>query len=109
MTAFISPYRADRDRGARDHAPAIFHRDLHRRAARRLRAARPKGLYKKARAGRDPEFTGISAPYEPPVAPELEIPTGEWTPERCLAALVDYVERRLAYRAAAKLQAVAPT
>jgi adenylylsulfate kinase-like enzyme len=53
------------------------------------------------------EFTGISAPYEPPVAPELEILSGEWSQERCLAALLDYVERRLAVRAAAKLQAVA--
>ena len=68
-----------------------------------------KGLYRKARAGEIHEFTGVSAPYEAPRKPELEIPSGEWTPQRCLAALVDYVERRLAYRASAKLQAVAAT
>jgi adenylylsulfate kinase-like enzyme len=51
------------------------------------------------------DFTGISAPYEPPVAPELEIPSGEWSTERCVAALVDYVEQQLAYRPA-KIRAV---
>ena len=66
-----------------------------------------KGLYRKARAGELKEFTGISAPYEPPAAPELEIPTGEWSQERCLAALMDYVERRLALRTAPKLHVVA--
>jgi adenylylsulfate kinase len=64
-----------------------------------------KGLYKKARAGQVKEFTGISAPYEAPVAPELEVQSGEWTTERCLAVLMDYVEQHLAYRPA-RLQAV---
>jgi adenylylsulfate kinase len=66
-----------------------------------------KGLYRKARAGQVKEFTGVSAPYEVPLAPELEIRTGEWSEERCLGALLEYVERRFAVRAAAKLQVVA--
>jgi adenylylsulfate kinase len=54
----------------------------------------PKGLYKKARAGEIPEFTGISAPYEAPNAPELVIDTGSMTPEQSLAAILEFLERR---------------
>jgi bifunctional enzyme CysN/CysC len=106
ISAFISPYRADRDRiraAHREHFHEVYiNAPLHVCEARDV-----KGLYRKARAGELKEFTGISAPYEAPLAPELEIPTGEWTPERCLAQLVDYVERHFACPAAPKLQAVA--
>ena len=50
----------------------------------------PKGLYKKARAGEIPEFTGISAPYEAPEKPELEVDTAE-TFGDCLAKLTEFV------------------
>jgi adenylylsulfate kinase-like enzyme len=61
-----------------------------------------KGLYRKARAGQVKEFTGISAPYEPPLAPELEIRSGEWPVARCLAELMLYVQRNLAQPLATK-------
>ena len=67
VTAFISPYRADRDR-VRVLAPEMFH-EIHVDADLSTCEQRdPKGLYKKARKGEIAEFTGISAPYEPPVS-----------------------------------------
>ena len=54
----------------------------------------PKGLYKKARAGEIPEFTGISAPYEAPEKPELTINTTNQSPEDSLAEIVAYLEAR---------------
>jgi len=99
LSAFISPYRLDRGRIRAAHR-AVFHEVYINAPLHVCEARDTKGLYRKARAGEIPEFTGISAPYEPPVAPELEIPTGEWSPERCLAELVDYVERRFAGRPA---------
>ena len=52
----------------------------------------PKGLYKKARAGEIPEFTGISAPYEAPENPELHINTAEHSVDECVAMLIDYLK-----------------
>ncbi len=104
VSAFISPYRVDRDRIRTAHGD-YFH-EVYINAPLHVCESRDvMGLYRKARAGELKEFTGISAPYEAPVAPELEIPTGEWSTEVCLASLVEYVERRLAYRPA-KIQAV---
>jgi len=104
VSAFISPYRVDRDRIRAAHGK--YFNEVYINAALHVCEARDtKGLYRKARAGELKEFTGISAPYEAPLTPELEIASGEWTPERCLAALVEYVERRLAYRPA-KIHAV---
>jgi bifunctional enzyme CysN/CysC len=104
VSAFISPYRVDRDRVRARHG-GLFHEVFINAPLHVCEARDTKGLYRKARAGELKEFTGISAPYEPPLAPELEIPTGDWSPERCLAALMDYVEGCLAYRPA-KMQAV---
>jgi adenylylsulfate kinase len=75
LTAFISPYRKDRDQ-ARALVPAG--RFVEAFVSTSLEACEerdPKGLYKKARAGQIPEFTGISAPYEAPEAPELVVDT----------------------------------
>jgi adenylylsulfate kinase len=74
-TAFISPYRADRDlvreiMNDGDFIEVMVDCDLDECEKRD-----PKGLYKKARAGEIPEFTGISAPYEAPEKPELTINT----------------------------------
>ena len=52
----------------------------------------PKGLYRKARAGKIADFTGVSAPYEIPTAPDLVIPTGEEDVAASLALAVSYVE-----------------
>lgn len=93
ISAFISPYRADRER-ARRAAGEVFH-EIYIHAPLEVCERRdPKGLYRKARNGEIPEFTGISSPYEPPEKPELVIPTHELSPEECLALLVRYVEDR---------------
>jgi bifunctional enzyme CysN/CysC len=95
ITAFISPYRADRDR-VRALAPDMFH-EIYIDADLKLCEQRdPKGLYVKARRGEIPDFTGISAPYEPPIMPELRVDTKKHSAEECLAALVDYVNEHFA-------------
>jgi bifunctional enzyme CysN/CysC len=100
ITAFISPYRADRDRVRAAHR-GRFH-EIYINASLEVCEKRDtKGLYRKARAGQVKEFTGISAPYEPPLAPELEIRSGEWPVARCVAELMLYVQRHLSVPLAA--------
>jgi len=95
ITAFISPYRSDRDR-IRAVAPDIFH-EIHIDANLAVCEQRdPKGLYVKARKGEIAEFTGVSAPYEPPLSPEVRVDTAAHSPEECLAILSDYVSRNFA-------------
>jgi bifunctional enzyme CysN/CysC len=91
VTAFISPYRADRDRvramgkGFHEIHVATGLDECERRD--------PKGLYKKARAGAIPEFTGISAPYEAPVDPELVLDTAGKSIDQSVEELVAYIEK----------------
>ena len=91
ITAFISPYRADR-RGARRAAGQRFHEIYQRASIECCEDRDPKGLYKKARLGEIPDFTGISAPYEEPENPELIIDTGVLTVADSLDLLNQYVE-----------------
>src|SRR5450830_893979 len=74
ITAFISPYRADRER-ARLSCGTAFHEVYIATDLTTCEQRDPKGLYKKARAGELPEFTGVSAPYEAPLRAELTIDT----------------------------------
>lgn len=78
LTAFISPYRADRDK-ARAVARESFIEVYLKCDLAVCEARDPKGLYKKARAGEIKEFTGISAPYEEPLNPELVVDTANET------------------------------
>ncbi|HNQ72693.1 MAG TPA: adenylyl-sulfate kinase [Verrucomicrobiota bacterium] len=79
VVALISPYRRDRAR-ARAAAPPGRFIEVYINAPLAVCEQRdPKGLYARARAGGLAEFTGISAPYEPPEHPEVELLTGEWT------------------------------
>ena len=95
ITAFISPYRSDRDR-IRAVAPDIFH-EIHIDANLAVCEERdPKGLDLKARKGEIADFTGVSAPYEAPLLPELRVDTAAHSPEECLAILSDYVSRNFA-------------
>jgi bifunctional enzyme CysN/CysC len=97
VTAFISPYRADRDRIRAVHG-AFFH-EVHIAAPLEVCEARDtKGLYRRARAGEIKEFTGVSAPYEPPVAPELVVDTAARSVEACIGDLLAYVESQFAWR-----------
>jgi bifunctional enzyme CysN/CysC len=93
ITAFISPYRTDRDR-AREAAGEQFH-EIHVASDLETCESRDiKGLYAKARRGEIPEFTGISAPYEAPLAPELVVDTQEHNVEECVTQLADYIAEK---------------
>jgi adenylyl-sulfate kinase len=99
ITAFISPYRGDRATARAAACRSGFH-EIHVAADLATCEARdPKGLYRQARAGALPEFTGIDAPYEVPEAPELQIDTGRESIDASVARLVDYVRRRLPLQA----------
>jgi bifunctional enzyme CysN/CysC len=94
ITAFISPYRADRDLVRK-----ILHEDafieVFVNAPLQVCEHRdPKGLYAKARANEIKNFTGISAPYEAPTAPELELPTDKWSIAECVAKVLEYLDAR---------------
>ena len=81
LTAFISPYRGDRDT-AREVAGEGNFIEVYVQCALDVCEERDvKGLYKKARAGEIPEFTGISAPYEEPLKAEIVVDTGKETLE----------------------------
>jgi adenylylsulfate kinase len=94
FTSFISPYRADRDaaRALFDGGDFI---EVHLAASVETCEGRdPKGLYQKARAGEIPNFTGISAPYEPPLDPELVLDTGPLSVEESVSRLIEYLEEK---------------
>ncbi|TDZ22982.1 Adenylyl-sulfate kinase [Colletotrichum orbiculare MAFF 240422] len=101
ITSFISPYRADRQ----------IARELHDQVTPQERNAipfievfvdvplevaeqrDPKGLYKKARSGEIKDFTGISAPYEEPLSPEIRIHTDKSSVEECVAQIVEWLSK----------------
>jgi len=87
LTAFISPYRIDRDRIRNNLLPGEFIEVFVDTPIEVCEERDPKGLYKKARAGEIKGFTGISDPYEPPVSPELVLSAAKKTPD----ALADEV------------------
>lgn len=77
LTAFISPYVADRDQVRAIHPPGTFVEVYVDTPLEVCEARDPKGLYVKARAGEIPDFSGISAPYEPPPSPEVTVDTSQ--------------------------------
>ena len=94
LTAFISPFRADRDRVRSWMAPGDF-LEIHCRCSVEICEQRDvKGLYKKARAGGVKNFTGISSPYEEPLAPELAVDTGTLELERCVSMVLELLRER---------------
>ena len=95
ITAFISPYRADR-RMARDIVGAGRFIEVYLDAPLEICEQRdPKGLYRRARAGQIADFTGVSAPYEVPEAPTLVLATGRRGVEDCVAELLALVQERI--------------
>jgi adenylyl-sulfate kinase len=92
ITAFISPYRDDR-RLARSLVNEGEFVEVYVNAPLEVCEQRdPKGLYKKARAGEIANFTGVSAPYEPPDRPELVVHTDKQTPAECVAHIIDFLK-----------------
>ena len=94
LTAFISPFRADRERvrGMVEQGDFI---EIYCDAPIEVCEARDvKGIYKKARAGLIPEFTGITSPYEVPQNPELTLNTGEVGLEACVQQVIGKMAQR---------------
>jgi adenylyl-sulfate kinase len=94
VTAFISPYREDRV-AAREIIGQDRFVEVYLSASLDVCERRdPKGLYAKARAGQIAEFTGISAPYEAPIAPQMTIDTGASSLDQSVTALFDVLSDR---------------
>jgi bifunctional enzyme CysN/CysC len=96
ITAFISPYRADRDEVRKRMEPGQFVEVYVNAPLDVCESRDPKGLYAKARANEIPDFTGISAPYEPPAKPELELPTDLLSVKDSVLKIVEYLRNETA-------------
>ena len=93
FSSFISPYRADRDAVRAVMADGDFVEAYVAASLETCESRDTKGLYKKARAGEIPEFTGISAPYEEPEKPELVIDTNGQSVDESVDVLIDHLRR----------------
>jgi adenylylsulfate kinase len=94
ITAFISPYREDRDKNRAIQSEGDFIEVFVHTPLDVCERRDPKGLYVKARAGKIPEFTGISAPYEEPANPEVVLHTADETPEQSATLVIDYLREK---------------
>ncbi|MDR3480265.1 MAG: adenylyl-sulfate kinase [Burkholderiaceae bacterium] len=94
LTAFISPFRSDRDRVRALVPPGDF-LEIHCRCSVDVCESRDvKGLYQKARAGIVKDFTGISSPYEEPLAAELVVDTAALDLEQCVELVLNLLRER---------------
>ncbi len=93
LTAFVSPYRRDRDAVRAMLTPSDFVEIFVRAPLEVCESRDPKGLYKKARAGEIKNFTGIDDPYEEPVSPEIVVDSATRSPEDLAAEVVTWLER----------------
>ena len=94
ITAFISPYQADRDQARRileERTDARFFEVLVNTPIEVCESRDPKHLYAKARSGEIPDFTGISAPYETPVTPDLELLTSSISIQESVDRVVSHL------------------
>ena len=94
ITAFISPYRADRDQVRALMKDGDFVEVYVDCPVEVCEQRDVKGLYKKARAGEIKEFTGISAPYEAPNSPELTIKTSQQSVEESAMQILRHLQQR---------------
>ena len=90
-TAFISPFKADRAQAREIMAEGEFIEVFIDTPIEVCESRDPKGLYKKARAGEIPNFTGISSAFDEPESPELHIKTAENSIEQCAEQIVQYL------------------
>lgn len=95
IASAISPFRADRDAARRTHEDAglSFFEVFVDTPLEVCEARDPKGLYKKARSGQLPGFTGIDSPYEAPLRAELVLRSGHDAIDACAAACLDTLQR----------------
>jgi len=92
MTAFISPFRADRDQVRTLVPDGDFIEVYCKASVGECEERDVKGLYARARAGEISHFTGISSPYEEPENPELTVETGSQSLEACIQQVLKYLE-----------------
>ena len=92
LCTFISPYQEDRDRVRSLLPDGRFHEVYVNCDIETCKERDPKGLYEKAESGEIKNFTGISAPYEPPADPELVIDTDALSVEACVEAVIEHLE-----------------
>ncbi len=94
LTAFISPFRKDRER-VRSLVPHGEFLEIYCRCSLDVCEQRDvKGLYKRARAGEISDFTGISSPYEEPPDPELVVDSGVLSLEECVVKVLNLLSER---------------
>lgn len=94
LSAFISPFRSDRQM-VRDLMPEGEFVEIYMNTPLAVCESRdPKGLYQKARRGEIKNFTGIDSAYEPPESPEIVLNTAECSVEDCAKQVIDYLRSR---------------
>jgi adenylylsulfate kinase len=91
LTAFISPLQVDRDRARQIIPPGRFIEIFVECPLELCEQRDPKGLYRKARQGLIPDFTGVSSPYEPPLYPELVLHSGEEPVDACIQKVINHL------------------
>ncbi len=94
LTAFVSPYRTDRDAVRASLRSGDFIEVFVDAPLEVCEARDPKGLYRKARAGEIKDFTGISAPYEPPASPELVLKSDVSPPDELAEQVLRFLHTR---------------
>lgn len=94
LTAFISPFRADRRRVRQMLRPGDFIEVYCHCPLEVCESRDVKGIYRRARAGEIHDFTGISSPYEEPENPELVIDTGSMPLDQCVDQVIDFLRDR---------------
>jgi adenylyl-sulfate kinase len=94
IAALISPFRAEREAARARFAAGEFIEVFVDAPLAVCEARDPKGLYRRARCGEIPGFTGIDSPYEPPLSPELHIESSRVTPHEATMALLDCLAGR---------------
>ena len=94
LSSFVSPYKADRDEVRELLDEGDFLEIFIDTPIELCEERDPKGLYKKARAGEIPNFTGVSDPYEAPEKPELVVKTAEGTPQEAALQIISSLEMR---------------
>ena len=94
FTAFISPYREDRDQARALNEPGRFFEIYCACSVGECENRDPKGLWQRARKGEIEEFTGVSAPYEEPMTPEIIVQTDKYGLEECAEQIMRHLEEQ---------------
>ena len=94
FTAFISPYREDRDQARALNEPGRFFEIYCACSVGECENRDPKGLWQRARKGEIEEFTGVSAPYEEPLTPEIIVQTDKYGLEECAEQIMRHLEEQ---------------